>query len=379
MLSTRGTAGVQHRAVNACLRPITALADTHVTTIEGIGNVHDGLDRVQHCLAINNGTQCGYCTPGFVMNMHAYLRQNPKPTSQEIENLFGGNLCRCTGYRPILQGMRSFACDGAACANGQMKCEADPFFAVKIRSEPASVAVDELPNELCESTPLHFCASNAHWFRPTRLAEAQELKRLLSEPTTSAQVRVVVGNTARAMYPTETAHYFIDLSAIAELQVAEISGNGLRIGAAAPIQRLLELAQEAIDKRSSAETLGLRQLVWHGQWVAGIQVRNAGSIGGNIFIVKSHTRQGTPFPSDLLTVLGTLNAAVTIASNDYETGRRTFPILEMPAAEDLPDDALLLEFNIPFSKPDEFLQTYRVAPYANGAPNCQRRVRLPTG
>ena len=197
MLSTRGTAGVQHRAVNACLRPITALADTHVTTIEGIGNVHDGLDRVQHCLAINNGTQCGYCTPGFVMNMHAYLRQNPKPTSQEIENLFGGNLCRCTGYRPILQGMRSFACDGAACANGQMKCEADPFFAVKIRSEPASVAVDELPNELCESTPLHFCASNAHWFRPTRLAEAQELKRLLSEPTTSAQVRVVVGNTAR--------------------------------------------------------------------------------------------------------------------------------------------------------------------------------------
>ena len=118
-----------------------------------------------------------------------------------------------------------------------------------------------------------------------------------------------------------------------EIYVSERNDAGLRLGAAVPIQRLLELAQETVDAIPAEKTIGLRQLVWHGQWVAGIQVRNAGSIGGNIFIVKSHTRAGTPFPSDLLTVLGTLHATVTIVSRDYENGRRTYPIMKMPAGE----------------------------------------------
>ena len=64
-----------HRAVNACLRPLCAVDGMMVTTTEGIGNVHEGLDPVQHCIAVNNGTQCGFCTPGFVMNAHAFLQK----------------------------------------------------------------------------------------------------------------------------------------------------------------------------------------------------------------------------------------------------------------------------------------------------------------
>ena len=70
-----------HRAVNSCLRPLCAVDGMMVTTTEGIGSVREGLDPVQHCIAANNGTQCGFCTPGFVMNAHAFLQQNPAPTA----------------------------------------------------------------------------------------------------------------------------------------------------------------------------------------------------------------------------------------------------------------------------------------------------------
>src|SRR5437016_1965272 len=109
MLSHRDvvTGNPVHRALNSCLRPLCAVDGLMVTTIEGIGSVRAGLDPVQHCIAANNGTQCGFCTPGFVMNAHAFLQQNPAPTERELEDIFGGNLCRCTGYRPLLHGMRT--------------------------------------------------------------------------------------------------------------------------------------------------------------------------------------------------------------------------------------------------------------------------------
>ena len=99
-----------HSPVNACLRPLCAVDGIMVTTTEGIGNVHQELDPAQYCIAKNNGSQCGFCTPGFVMNTHAYMQHHPEATQDELENIYGGNLCRCTGYRPILTGVRTLAC-----------------------------------------------------------------------------------------------------------------------------------------------------------------------------------------------------------------------------------------------------------------------------
>ena len=218
--------------------------------------------------------------------------------------MYGGNLCRCTGYRSILHAMRSLAATTAR--SGQMQCEADPF--LPSRSAPSRCRWRSIN---CRANGRNRCRSilrgNSHWFRPTRLAEAQELKRRLSDATTwASQVRFVVGNTARAIYPTETARSSSMYRRSRTYTSRKSAAADLAWVRRCRFKRLLELAHAAIEQRSTEETLGLRELVWHGQWVAGIQVGNAGSIGGNIFIVKSHTRQGMPFPVRPTDGVGTL-------------------------------------------------------------------------
>lgn len=107
---------VVYRAVNACLFPVCALDGVAVTTVEGVGSTTNGLHAVQSRLAQSNGTQCGFCTPGWVMNMYELLRKHDvspggatKLTRQVVEDHFDGNLCRCTGYRPIFEAFHSFA------------------------------------------------------------------------------------------------------------------------------------------------------------------------------------------------------------------------------------------------------------------------------
>lgn len=79
-----------------------------VTTVEGIGSTRTILHPVQERIAKAHGSQCGFCTPGIVMSMYALLRTKPFPSMNDIEVAFQGNLCRCTGYRAILEGFRTF-------------------------------------------------------------------------------------------------------------------------------------------------------------------------------------------------------------------------------------------------------------------------------
>jgi len=361
MISRRTAEGDDHRAINSCLRPLAAVADSHVTTVEGIGNVQDGLDPVQDRIAVCNGTQCGFCTPGFVMNAHVFLRNHPSPTQQQMEDLFGGNLCRCTGYRPILHAMRSFARDHDPGAEPNARCETDPCYPVPVRSAPRAICLDGLPDPEHPPQGLYFHRPNLHWFRPPALAEAQELKALLARQFGADRVRLVVGNTARAIYPGEEAACLIDVSQIPELNASGCDARGLHVGAAVPIERLIELAEAAIARESADRTTGLRELTRHAKFLAGVQVRSAGSVGGNIAITKSDTRRGEPFPSDLFTVLAALGATVTVRSDDFAGRARTFSLDDLPPLEDLADDAMFVHFHIPWTRPDEHVRTFRVA------------------
>uniref|UniRef100_A0A3P9P0C3 2Fe-2S ferredoxin-type domain-containing protein n=1 Tax=Poecilia reticulata TaxID=8081 RepID=A0A3P9P0C3_POERE len=108
VMLSRYQAEPQHYAVNACLAPLCSLHLVAVTTVEGIGSVARKLHPVQERIAKSHGSQCGFCTPGIVMSMYALLRNNPTPNMADVEEAFQGNLCRCTGYRPILEGYKTF-------------------------------------------------------------------------------------------------------------------------------------------------------------------------------------------------------------------------------------------------------------------------------
>ena len=112
---------VIERTVNACLTPLCSLDGAAVTTIEGLSDERGTPHCIALRLAAKNGSQCGYCSPGWVMSMHALLRREPRPAGSAIEDAFDGHICRCTGYRAILDAMQSFAADRDA-ADPQPLC-----------------------------------------------------------------------------------------------------------------------------------------------------------------------------------------------------------------------------------------------------------------
>jgi len=100
---------VDGAAVRSCLMLAVQAEGAEVTTIEGIGAPDGRLSAVQSAFRDCHGLQCGFCTPGFVVSVTAFLRRHPKPTDQEIREALSGNLCRCTGYQGILNAVRQAA------------------------------------------------------------------------------------------------------------------------------------------------------------------------------------------------------------------------------------------------------------------------------
>jgi carbon-monoxide dehydrogenase small subunit len=95
----------------SCLLPVQDVAGKTVTTIEGITSP-DGLSPLQQAFLDENGFQCGYCTPGMELIATALLAHNPTPTRAEIVEALAGNVCRCTGYRPIIESIAAAAEEG---------------------------------------------------------------------------------------------------------------------------------------------------------------------------------------------------------------------------------------------------------------------------
>ncbi len=92
----------------SCLLPVEDVAGRRVTTLEGITPI-DGLDPIQEAFLESNGFQCGYCTPGMVMVTRALLDHDPQPGREAIVEAISGNLCRCTGYQPIIDAIEKAA------------------------------------------------------------------------------------------------------------------------------------------------------------------------------------------------------------------------------------------------------------------------------
>jgi xanthine dehydrogenase/oxidase len=334
------TGKIWERPVNSCLRPIVTLDGTAITTTEGIGSVRTGLNPVQERIAAFNGSQCGYCTPGFVMNMYSFLKENQDPTQEEIESRFDGHICRCTGFRAILNAMHSFHGDKEAIE----KATQVPFS----------------NNWLAEPRALHFSGSGQDYYKPLTLKEV--MKILSKHKVTPDNVKLVNGNTSVGIYKRDV--YFpkllIDISQIPDLFEKEIKDNGLHLGGGRTMQDLLELIEEALNCGDHRKDAGLIALQKHVHRIAGTQVRSVASVAGNTMLVKNNEFTGTPFPSDLFTCLTTLGGTVTIISPDHPKPR-TYGTLNMPSVQSFDHGFIITKIFIPYSKANELVQTYKIA------------------
>lgn len=352
---------VVHLAANSCLRPLCSLDGMQVTTVEGIGSVQSEIAPVQHEIAACNGSQCGYCTPGFVMNMHSFLLKNEgRPlTEQQIQDNFDGNICRCTGFRPILYAMKTFAADrDAREAAGTPPCYVDPAMAVPV----AKGAKAEFPAELrVAPRAVAYEHRGSLWYRPLELKQVHELLHEHRE----REVKLVVGNTTVGIPDVNPRNpgVYIDISHLDELHRFEATEKHLVVGAAVTYSELIDRLEALLPKAPAARATGLKALNYMAGRTAGTIVRNMASLAGNTMLVaRNATEGGTPFPSDLFTALCALDASVVVQTRGEEVRLRVLEFIERYVGDTgFRQEAVLLRYEIPHTVKGEILTTYKVA------------------
>ncbi len=290
------------KATPAIVKLVTDVAD-HPSE-----HSHDGMNPVSHRLALNNGSQCGYCSVGFVMNMSEFITNHPKATKKEIEDAFDGNLCRCTGYRAILTGMKTFASDWTrADEKNRMKCLEDEGCAAQLS---ADVAIPFPPEARGPAEPVSSQGDGQAWRTPTSIAALAEILHANRD----RKVRLVHGNTSYGIYKDEfpSTQLFVDIRLIPELQgVGGRRGNELIVASGATYNELIGLLAAEMKARKLDETTPIGALEFMARRTAGRIVRNAASLGGNTMLVLKHIVAGEPFPSDLFTALVAVEAKIS--------------------------------------------------------------------
>ena len=98
---------VDGQAVDSCIVAAHSVNGCAIETVEGLARARGALDRLQRGFIKAGAVQCGFCTPGFLMTLTAYLREHPAPTPDEIREAVAGNICRCTGYSQIVEAVRA--------------------------------------------------------------------------------------------------------------------------------------------------------------------------------------------------------------------------------------------------------------------------------
>ena len=208
-------------SIDSCIRFVFQLDGCHIVTVEGLAS-GDELHPVQEAMVKCHGSQCGFCTPGFVMSMAGILEQNESPTEEEWRYGLTGNLCRCTGYSPILE------------AGSQLKGCRGQDLNERYPAKEMIRAIDEASRDsvLVESKDATVCC-------PVNLDKATEF--LAEHP----DAEIIAGATETGVRFNKglcSAKVWLDLNAVEELAGVRIDGEDLVMGARRPgpiLNRLL--------------------------------------------------------------------------------------------------------------------------------------------
>ena len=238
--------------MNACITFISALHGKQLITVEDLKSKDGSLHQVQQALVDFNGTQCGYCTPGFVMSMFALSKNTPDADKQAIFEALAGNLCRCTGYQSIIDSAMSLA---------KQDKIADAFDKFETETVAKLKTIDTSGTQILSNQGLQS-------FSPETIDDLAEL--LVKHPT----ARIVAGGTDLALEVTQfhrTIETLIHVAGVAEMKTIEVSETDISIGAACSLtDSYATLTQHFPDFGELLHRF------------ASLQVRNQGTLGGNI-------------------------------------------------------------------------------------------------
>lgn len=232
--------------VNSCLFPLLACDNCEVETIEGL-RAPDGTPHIlSQRLAACGGSQCGYCSPGMVMNMHSLLAKRGAVgvTMDEVEQEFGGNICRCTGYRPILDAFKSFAIDFPPVPPAPAEASACALKDI----EDMTKCYASCPGKAeCHSTRKKFEDAQTKWYRPTNL---EDVFQILAE-VKDGEYMLLGGNTEHGIYRrSPDIEEFIEINHVEELKSSGGDGadEGLWVGGGFTFSELLELLRKKCEE-----------------------------------------------------------------------------------------------------------------------------------
>lgn len=295
LLERDGDGRAHFRAVNACLLPMGLMAGREVFTVEALAE-GETLHPVQQAMVDTAGSQCGYCTPGFVMSLFAGYYDG-----EFSDHVVEGNLCRCTGYQPIRRAAELLAAQPRP---------ADRF--TRLRDAAAG------------SDPVVAVEAPGGWFTPTTVEQALALKAAHPQSTWIAGATDLGVALSRGQ---ALASPVIALDRVAELQQLHIDDEVVRIGGGVSLSRL--------EHELVGVFPALQQML---PWFAARQVKNRATLGGNL---------GSASPiGDLLPWLLAHDAVVEVCGPG--------------GARELPMDSYFIDYRKTARLPDEIIVAVRV-------------------
>jgi xanthine dehydrogenase small subunit len=312
---------LSYRAINSCIRPAHSVHGLAVWTAGDLAASPDRLHPAQQAMVDHHGSQCGFCTPGCVMSLFGLYQdsvcQGHAVNREQAQHALSGNLCRCTGYRPIVQ---------AACHMGD--------YPVQRVDEPAVLQA------LANIEPR---SPHANYVLPERLED------LLRARSQSPQATLIAGATDAGLTLTQGRQRWqqvIDLSRVDELRQVEDYPRHIAIGAAVPLQHAFEaLAQERPHVQDFANRF------------AGWPIRQSGTLGGNV-------ANGSPI-GDSMPLLIALGAHVVLmAWRRHRIVHRELPLENLYTGYRqnlMAPDEVLCWIKVPRPTPHEWLGAYKVS------------------
>ncbi|WP_173932813.1 xanthine dehydrogenase small subunit [Chelativorans sp. Marseille-P2723] len=275
-----------YEGVDACIRFLGSLDGCHVVTVEHLKRSNGNLHPVQQALVDFHGSQCGFCTPGFVMSLYALWMREPFPSDPAIEKALQGNLCRCTGYEAIVKAARSFSSYG--------NVEDDLLLA-----ERETVTAELLA--MRDGARVEIGTGSDRLIVPASVDDLAEVLEAELDPT------IVAGSTDVGLWVTKFMRPIapvVFIGGLEDLRTISKQGGTLTIGAGVSYTEAFPVLSEHFSP--------LARLI---DRVGGDQVRNMGTVGGNI-------ANGSPI-GDTPPPLIALGASLTLRKGK---DRRTIPL-----------------------------------------------------